>query len=258
MSYQMPFITKIAANVDAVAATTVSFPADAVGTAGNDLSTLAKAPVSGRVSGVSYLPAANLSGANTNSRTLSLINKGDAGAGTTSVASLALVSGTDLTAFDEKTITLAGTVTDRDVVAGDVLQWQSLHVLTGIVDPGGTVVVDIAPGDKSTTLRVPSAGSVSSVTYIPAASQSGAATNSRTLNLVNKGSAGAGTTVVATLALASGVNLTAFDEKTITVSSTAADLVVAEGDVLQWQSLHVGTGIADPGGTVIVTIDRTA
>ena len=258
MGYQMPFITQIAASVDPVTATTVTFPAGAVGTAGNDLSTLAKAPVSGRVSGVSYLPSAGLSGANTNSRTLSLINKGDAGAGTTSIASLDLVSGTDLTAFDEKTITLAGTATDRDVVAGDVLQWQSLHVLTGIVDPGGTVVVTIAPGDRSTTLRVPVAGSVSAVTYIPAASQNGAATDNRTLSLINKGQAGAGTAVVATLSLASGVNLTAFDEKAITVSSPAADLVVAVGDVLQWQSLHVGTGIADPGGTVVVTIDRTA
>jgi hypothetical protein len=33
--------------------------------------------------------------------------------------------------------------------------------------------------------------------------------------------------------------------------------VVAAGDVLEWQSTHVGTGITDPGGLVKVTIDRT-
>jgi hypothetical protein len=100
-------------------------------------------------------------------------------------------------------------------------------------------------------------GTVSSVTYTPDATITGAATNNRTFNLVNKGQAGSGTTVVATLNMASGTNATRGDETAITLSATAANLVVAAGDVLEWQSVHIGTGIVDPGGLVKVNIDRT-
>lgn len=103
------------------------------------------------------------------------------------------------------------------------------------------------------------AGVVSGVTYSPDTVLTGANTESRTLVLVNKGQAGAGTTVVATKAFVSTVNAAADDLTAITLSVTAADLVVAEGDVLAWQSTHVGaTGLADPGGMVTVTISRTS
>lgn len=104
---------------------------------------------------------------------------------------------------------------------------------------------------------VQSAGTVSAVTYATVTAITGANTNTRSVSLVNKGQAGAGTTTIATLQFNSGVNTTASDEKTITLSGTAADLVVAAGDVLQWQSTAVGTGIADPGGLVNVTIAAT-
>jgi hypothetical protein len=125
--------------------------------------------------------------------------------------------------------------------------------LTANVQPVTTV------GNSLLTIigEAPFAGTVSEVTYTPAAALSGANTNSRTLNLYNRGTAGTGTTLVATLALVSGVNLVDNDEKTITLSGTAANLVLAEGDVLEWESLAVGTGIADPGGVVQVTINRT-
>lgn len=105
--------------------------------------------------------------------------------------------------------------------------------------------------------EVPGAGTVSEVTYLPMAALSGANTNSRTLTLYNRGTVGTGTTVVAQLALVAGVNLVDNDEKTITLSATPANLVVAESDVLEWESLAVGTGIVDPGGVVQVTIART-
>ena len=98
--------------------------------------------------------------------------------------------------------------------------------------------------------RVRYPGTISSVEYIPGWTMSGAATNSRTVTLYNRGGAGAGTTAIATLALVSGVNLTRFTSRAITI--TAANAVVAVGDVLEWESLHVGTGLPDPGGQVIV------
>jgi hypothetical protein len=100
----------------------------------------------------------------------------------------------------------------------------------------------------------PRAGTVSSVTYTTVTAITGANTNTRSVTLVNKGQTGAGSTSMATLQFDSGVNTVAADEKTITLSGTAANLVVAAGDVLQWQSAAVGTGIADPGGLVAVTI----
>lgn len=118
--------------------------------------------------------------------------------------------------------------------------------------------VGAAADDEQTVCVAPWAGTVTSVTYIADTTLTGANTESRTLRLRNKGTAGSGTTVVASKAFTSGVNATAFDETDITLSGTAANLVVAAGDVLAWHSLHVGsTGLADPGGTVKVTLSRT-
>lgn len=108
---------------------------------------------------------------------------------------------------------------------------------------------------RTIVFKAPYACTVSAVKYIPVSTQAGADTNSRTLNLYNR-TTGAGTVLVATLALVNAVDLTDNVEKTITVSATAANLELALGDVLEWESLHVGTGIADPGGLVSVSYAR--
>lgn len=115
--------------------------------------------------------------------------------------------------------------------------------------------VSTAGNDLNTNIYVcPQAATVTAVTYAPVTAITGAATNKRDVSLVNKGQAGSGTTIVATLSFDTGINAAASDEKTITLSATAANLVVAAGDVLQWQSTHIGTGIADPGGLVSVAL----
>lgn len=108
------------------------------------------------------------------------------------------------------------------------------------------VAVFIAPFDCT----------VSAVTYTPNATITGADTNSRTLNLRNKGLTGGGSTVVASKAFTVGVNATAYDETTITLSGTAANLDLVAGDVLALQSDSVGTGLADPGGLLRVSVTR--
>lgn len=100
------------------------------------------------------------------------------------------------------------------------------------------------------------AGTVTSVIYIPKASQNGAATNNRTLQVINRGAAGTGTVSVASLQLVSGTNLTDNVPTTITLASGSA-LTVASGDVLDWVSTHISTGVADPGGQVFVKFSRT-
>jgi hypothetical protein len=98
--------------------------------------------------------------------------------------------------------------------------------------------------------RVRYPGIINSVEFIPAWALTGANTNSRTLTLYNRGTGGAGTTAIATLALTSGVDLARSVSETITI--TPANAAVVVGDILEWESLHVGTGLPDPGGKVIV------
>lgn len=101
------------------------------------------------------------------------------------------------------------------------------------------------------------AGVVSAVSFVPVSDITGADTNTRKLELVNKGSNGNGSTVIASIQFDSGVDANDFDEKALTLSATAANLVVAEGDVLAWVSTKVGTGLADVGGLARVILDRS-
>jgi hypothetical protein len=117
--------------------------------------------------------------------------------------------------------------------------------------------VSTAANDEDTVLtQSPFDGTVTAVEYVPEAAVTGAATNNRTVSLVNKGADGAGTTVAASLTFGAGTNATANNEVAVTLSGTAANLAVAEGDTLLWRSVHNGTGLADPGGLVRVTVSR--
>lgn len=102
--------------------------------------------------------------------------------------------------------------------------------------------------------RVPISGVVASVNFIPDADLTGADTNSATLSVVNKGLDGNGTTVVASKAFTAAVNAPDFDETAITLSVTAADLVVTAGQVLAFRRTKVGTGLATPGGKIVVNV----
>jgi hypothetical protein len=120
------------------------------------------------------------------------------------------------------------------------------------------IAVGTAGNDDVTVIGpVPFNGVVTAVSYIPKAAITGAATNNRTVSVVNKKQDGSGTTAVATLTFGNGTNAAAFDEKAIPLSGTAANLAVAAGDVLAFASTHNGTGIADPGGQLVVTLSRS-
>ena len=106
--------------------------------------------------------------------------------------------------------------------------------------------------------EAPFAGTVTAVTFTPEANITGQASNYRTFRLVNKGSDGNGSTVVASLVFDSGsVTANDFDERTITLSVTPANLVVAQGDILAWDEVVTGSGLASPGGLVQVEITRS-
>lgn len=118
-----------------------------------------------------------------------------------------------------------------------------------------------ATSDEYTIIgRAPWAGTVTAVTYYPRDSVTGLtlATAARTMTVYNRGnSTGTGSTAVATRTVSSGTDLAnnvAFD---LTLSTTSASLVVASGDLLELESLHITTGVLDPGGRIIVRLSRT-
>jgi hypothetical protein len=110
--------------------------------------------------------------------------------------------------------------------------------------------------DDTVVAQAPFDCTVTAVEYVPEAAITGAATNNRTVSLVNKGQAGTGTATIASLTFDNGVNAAADNEKAITLSGTAANLDLAAGDTLLWRSIHNGTGIADPGGLARITLSR--
>lgn len=108
--------------------------------------------------------------------------------------------------------------------------------------------------------EAPFAGTVTEVTIIPEAAVVAHATNYRTFRVLNKGQAGAGTTVVASFATDTVTtdDLTAFDEKALTLSVVAGALTVAAGDVLVADETIAASGVAHGGYKVKVSIARTA
>lgn len=87
-----------------------------------------------------HIPAANIAGANTNSRSLVVINKGSDGNGTTEMARLDYLSGVNANDFDSKAFTLNATEANRYVAANDVIAVFSDAVgASGLADPGGRV-----------------------------------------------------------------------------------------------------------------------
>lgn len=98
-------------------------------------------------------------------------------------------------------------------------------------------------------------GTIASVEFVPNWTRTGADTNSRTFTLFNRRSDGLGTTTVAQLVFTSGASMTQFVAKSL--SMTAGNRALAVGDILEWESLHVGNGLPDPGGKVIVQFALT-
>lgn len=116
----------------------------AVAAASDADQTIAESHVAGTVTAITYTPEAAITGANTETRTLTVVNKGQSGAGTTVIGTLAFTSGVNGVAFDEKAFTLSAIAGATTVAAGDILALVSTHSgSTGLADPGGRVEVEV-------------------------------------------------------------------------------------------------------------------
>ena len=127
--------------------------------------------------------------------------------------------------------------------------------LTHVIE---VIVTANAAGDTGTFVAgvAPFAATVTAADYIPSAAIAGHASNNRALSVINRGAAGTGTTSVATVTTNASNSLAAFDAKALTLSATAANRNVAEGDVLSFTSVPAASGVADPGGIVRIVLDR--
>ena len=103
---------------------------------------LGEVPFDATVTEVTVVAEAALTAADATARTLTLFNRGQAGAGTTVVATLVTnVAGGNWVANDEKSFTLTATTADRNVTAGDTLEIVETVAGAGTVRPQCEVVV---------------------------------------------------------------------------------------------------------------------
>ena len=92
---------------------------------------------------------------------------------------------------------------------------------------------------------------VTGVTFVPSDAVTANATHYSVYTLTNK-VAGAGTTAVASRTWAA-TNSAASTPEAFTLSATAANLIVAEGDSLEVVKTHGGNGLVIPDGLLVVT-----
>ena len=92
------------------------------------------------VTSVDWVPAAAVTGDNTNYFSLALQNKGTAGAGTTAVTSTkAYTTGVDSVAHDAESLTLSATTANLNATTGEVLSLVRTVAATGLAQPDGLV-----------------------------------------------------------------------------------------------------------------------
>lgn len=127
------------------------------------------------------------------------------------------------------------------MAAADFVQdLPGLHTSSGRT----TVIATSDATEEQVIFRAPFRCRVQSVTVTPDADVSGANTNTRHLNIINKGNDGDGTTEVANLDLTLAVDLDQADGTVIPL--TAGEILLAEGDVLAVEFEEIGTGIGMP------------
>jgi hypothetical protein len=108
--------------------------------------------------------------------------------------------------------------------------------------------------DEFARLVVPFNAVVKAVSYVPKTTVTGAATNNFQITCRNRGAAGAGSTLPASLTFGNGTNASALTATALTLSSTASDLNLTAGDVITVEKIVNGTGMAMPSGCVVLDV----
>ena len=99
------------------------------------------APMAGRIRAVTVTSDIAVTGDNTNTTNMNIINKGAAGVGTTEIGNLDLTTGVNMVAFDEKNIPITATA----LAEGDTVTLQFEKVGTGVAIGPSMVTIDWEP-----------------------------------------------------------------------------------------------------------------
>ena len=125
---QVPTYGTVQARIGAVAA----------GTAGEWA--VFEAPEACEITAAYIVTDADVTGADTNNMTLSIVDKGSDGTGTTAIASKQFASGTDAAAFDVTTLGTLGSA--KTLAAGDVVSFKKAEAGTGMDMPNLLVSIE--------------------------------------------------------------------------------------------------------------------
>lgn len=224
---------------------------------GSDLeSPLGAAPFDGYISLVRYFAAAAYTGAATNFRRLQVRNK-FSGTGVTVAATVDGVNGTNLAALTPFTIPLAATVPAAPSFlvqptptpqTAPVLSNGTGALTAGLYAVAYSYVMNGVEGALSPYASIVQGGAngiaIAALTNVPPGVQS-----VRYYFVVSPGTAGLVTT-------GTGAALTLNAQGNGTLPSGFSVMDVTAGDSIGFNSVHVGTGLADPGGLVEITFTR--
>ena len=119
---------------------------------------------------------------------------------------------------------------------------------TAAIGAGTTGIMPVFPNLTGATFQVTEGY------FVPDALVTGAGTNNMSLAIQNRGTAGTGTTAVTSTLAFSSASVTAAQaaQKAFTVSATAANLLIANGETLALVKTEAGSGLALPAGVVVV------
>ena len=147
----------------------------------------------------------------------------------------------------------AGTSPLFEDVPEAVAEAATVHILA-ISEPGATIAADEVVAGPTPQYS----GTITLAEFVAGTTITGADTNSRTVTTQQTAIAGTATptrtvTTLTTLALTNTVNAAAGVPKAMTINSAG----FLDGEPIEVKSAHVGTGIVDPGGLVLLTYTRT-
>lgn len=237
---------------------TQSFYVPAVAT-GSDLEwPLCRAPFDGYLSAARITGAAAYTGAATNYRSWRVRNKFSTGTGALSMAVLDGLSGTNLTAFLPTTIPLVTATPAAPAYSvqptptpttAPVLSAGTGALTAGVYRVAYSFVVNGVEGPLSPYADNVQDGShgiaVAALTNVPPG-----VTSAKFYYLVSPGTAG-----FVVSGTGAAVTLNAQGNGTLPSGYAGGD--VTAGDSITLYSLHVGTGLADPGGSIELTFTRS-
>lgn len=216
-------------------------------------------PFDGYVSAVSYIPVAAYTGADTDYRNFRVQNKGNQSGGVASVivAALAGTNGNNLVAYQANAIPLAASTPSAPAyavqptvtpTAAPTLTNGTGSLTAGVYLVAYSYVVNGVEGPLSPYAWIYQDGShgiaIAALNLPPGVG------TVKWYFLVSPGTAGLFATKT------SGAAFTQNAQGNGTNSSAYSAGDVTAGDVLTYRSLHTGSGIADPGGLIRVTITR--